>query len=761
MKQFIFFLFLILPKTVYSQINFSISGVVHDANNNIIEYGDVLIISKKSEKILMYTFIENGKFYLNNIKKGDYILRINAISYEDIKQEITINNNLNLKFSLTLKDNLLNEVEITAHKRLIQNRKGNILVNVENSILSAEPTTTNLLAKLPKLQINETQETIEIIGKGTPLIYVDNQQVSFQMLSTLQVDEIKTIEIINNPSVKYEANANSVLLITLKKNKSDGLKILLKETVAFKSFFNNYLSSYINLKKDKNEIKLSISYNNINVWERNKTSYSIPKKNIQSNHLLTAITNRKQAIFNGGFYHQINKNDYFSISANTQVQEEPFFFNTLTNYTKNNTHNIIDTETDDLGSRFFTTATLNYQKQFKNSDILFFGAQHVFYLKKVTNNITNIINNETSNFERTQDFSIDSYNFKINYEKKFSKDNLLEAGMSFLKTETINDNNTIAYNFTEKNKALYIQLSSKLFEKLEYSLGFRVEENTAFGYFENTKNDQFYRKNTFLFPKLNIHFPLKRKQSFTFNYNKSIVRPPFSSVSNTSAYVNPYIEFTGNLKLKNAITDELSLNYIFNKKALTLTYSYTKTPIKLYTFDYNSLEEIATIRPLNLKKRTSISLETNIPVAYKSWSSENSLSFIYSKFTSNNSIKTILQPYIYYYSNQKFSINNTSSFNVNLWGTTLKGEGPFNTKSIFTINTSFQKKIKNVDITLSYNDIFNTFEFNETHTFPNINGNTLFFTDVNAISLSLKYDFGKIKKSNYKSKAINNTKRIR
>lgn len=761
MKHFILTLFLAFNATLFCQTNFSISGTVFETDKTPIENGDIILISKKDGKIINYTFIENGRFYLDKIQTGSYTLKINAIGYEIVSKEINIQKNINLNFTLASKSNQLEEVEIVAKKNLIQNKRGNLIVNVANTIFSSEPTATNLLAKLPKLQINEAQETIEIIGKGTPLIYVDNQQVSFQMLNTLPVEEIKTIEIINNPSAKYESNATSVLLITLKKNTSNNLKIVLKETISFKRFFNNYLSNYLTIKKDKNEIKLSISYNHLNVWEQNSTSYSIPNQNIQSTHLITASTHRNQAVFNGGFHHQINENDYFSVNSNSQVQNEPFSFNTLTSYSENNNLSNINTQTNDLGSRYFTNTNLNFQKQFNNTDRLFLGAQHVFYLKKITNNITNIIDDNTFDIQRNQDFSINSYNAKINYEKKFSENITLESGVSFLKTITSNNNDGSIYNFTENNSAFYSQLSAKAFGNLTYSLGFRIEENTASGYFLERKEDQIDRKNTFLFPKLNIHFPFNNKQSLTFNYNKSIVRPTFSSLSNTAAYVNPYIEFTGNLGLKNAITDEVSLHYNFNKKAINFSYSHTKNPIKLFTFSHNSINNTTAILPLNFSNRTNISLETNIPVEYKRWSSENNFSFIYSKFTDDNLNTNKIQPYLYYYSNQKFSIKKNTSFNLNFWGTTLQGEGPFSTLPIFTMNATFQKKFKNLDITVSYNDIFNSLEFNEHHRLPNINGNTLFFTDVNALSISLKYNFGNIGKSGFTNKTINNTRRIR
>ena len=107
------------------------------------------------------------------------------------------------------------------------------------------------------------------------------------------------------------------------------------------------------------------------------------------------------------------------------------------------------------------------------------------------------------------------------------------------------------------------------------------------------------------------------------------------------------------------------------------------------------------------------------------------------------------------------AINKTTSFNINLWGITYSEENAFISKPIFTMNTSFHKKIKNLDVTVNYNDVFKSLQFTEAYNLRDLNVNSTFFTDVNELSISLKYNLGEIKKSNYKSTKINDTHRIR
>ncbi|MFM9989032.1 MAG: TonB-dependent receptor, partial [Flavobacterium sp.] len=90
----------------------------------------------------------------------------------------------------------LEEVIIKNEKKVFTNKNGNLKVDVANSILKSVPNTIDLVSKLPNVIIGDNKETISIIGKGNPLLYIDNQKVSINDLNTLSVYEIKSIEII-------------------------------------------------------------------------------------------------------------------------------------------------------------------------------------------------------------------------------------------------------------------------------------------------------------------------------------------------------------------------------------------------------------------------------------------------------------------------------------------------------------------------------------------------------------------------------------
>ena len=119
----------------------------------------------------------------------------------------------------------LNEVTIISKRKTFTNSNGNIKVDVANSVYNSIPNTVDLLSKLPTVQVSSDKENITVIGKGNPLIYIDSQKAGINDLNALDPADIKTIEIIQNPSSKYEAEGRSVILVTRKFSKKDSFKI--------------------------------------------------------------------------------------------------------------------------------------------------------------------------------------------------------------------------------------------------------------------------------------------------------------------------------------------------------------------------------------------------------------------------------------------------------------------------------------------------------------------------------------------------------
>ncbi|RZJ49899.1 MAG: TonB-dependent receptor, partial [Flavobacterium sp.] len=321
--------------------------------------------------------------------------------------------------------NELKEVVINQNKKTFTNSNGNIKVDVANSIYNTVPNPVDLLSKLPLVQISPDRESISIVGKGNPLIYIDNQKVGMNDLNALSVSDIKTIEIIQNPSSKYEAEGRAVILITRKISKKDSFKTEISETASFKKHYNNYLGFNSSFKKNKLEWKANFNYNKLNPWENHSIAYQIPQASIVSDYDVTANTKRNKYIFGGGLFYKTNDEDYFSVNVNGKLQKDTFGINTFTFNKNQNDENHVFTISDNSSDKNFINSFVNYSKKLKAINTqLFVGFQGSNYNQHLWSLVENNFN-ETE-FElsqnRDQKFNVDVFSGRIDLEKKFENE---------------------------------------------------------------------------------------------------------------------------------------------------------------------------------------------------------------------------------------------------------------------------------------------------------------------------------------------------
>ena len=283
----------------FAQTSFSIKGRVLNGEQQLVNIGDVVLLHLEKEEVITYTIINDGNFELSDIPRGNYTIQISCLGFEILREELDLDKDVSLNFQLNEQTTALDEVEVTATKPMFSYNKGNLKIDATHPSLSTIPDPIDLLSKLPRIQLSPDRESISLIGKGTPLIYLENQRVSLTELRSMSVDEIESIEIINNPSAKYEAEGRAVLLITTKKNTADGLKLNLSETASFKRNFNNYLSASGSHKQKKVILKGSLARNDLQTWESNGFEFQIPERNILTNYLVLIPRNDRLQI-NGG-----------------------------------------------------------------------------------------------------------------------------------------------------------------------------------------------------------------------------------------------------------------------------------------------------------------------------------------------------------------------------------------------------------------------------------------------------------------------------
>jgi len=758
-------LLLIFFNTLPAQNHYSLQGNV-SSNDDALTYGDVLLLSSDEEKLIAYKTLNKGHFNFEEIKEGTYVLKISCLGFVEFRKRINLDKDKELEIRLTESTTALDEVEITATKQAIENKNGNMIVNIENTIFSKESNPIDLLSKLPKIQIANNRESISVVGKGTALIYLGNQRISTHELQNIAIEDIKTIEIISNPSSKYEASGRSVILITSKFSKKDGIKGSISETASFRKNYNNFFASNVSFKKSKLEFKFNVAYNDLHPWESNGSDYSITNKNIESSYLVAVDdTKRPQFIFGEGFYYQLNEHDYLSLSSTLRSQKDQFLIKTNSSHKENNIENHVFTISDNDDYRFYSSTNVNFNKSFKKTRNLFIGGQYSYFNKALGSDIGNSLNGSEIILDqkRLQDFKVNVTSLKTDFENEFANKSKLEIGASVsvinaktdAQTSIVNPSSNFmsSYNYKEKNYAAYSQLSGKA-GKLSYSSGVRAEITDGKGGFLNNSTLLVDRNNVKLFPKAMLAFEIDSARNLTLNYAKSVVRPNFTTISSSSTYINPFLEWKGNVELKPTITNEISLNYNFKNYAINTSYYLKENPV-FYNIAYNDASETSTMSSTNFEDEEGFNLELVVPLKYKFWNSTTVVDFVSKRISDKNAIEFKASPYLYIYSNHQFKIDNTFSASLSGWGYTKHKEGIYKRNGVFAVNASLTKKfLKKIDATLSFNDVFKSLRFKEAYNVNNVRANTIFFTDANEISISIKYSFGKLKESSYKNKNV-------
>ncbi len=536
----------------------------------------------------------------------------------------------------------LDEVVIQNETKTFTTKNGNIKVDVANSIYNSVPNTLDLLSKLPKIQISPDRESISIVGKGNPLLYIDNQKVDMNELNSLSVDDIKTIEIIHNPSSKYEANGRAVILITRKFSKREGYKVIVSETASFQKKFNNFSGINSNFKTEKLEFKANFNYNQLKVWESNGNNFTMPDYDIQSNYLVTAITKRPQFFYGGGIFYKINEDNYLSMNISRRSQKDVFDIITNTLNQDQNSIDTINTLNQNDENQNFTNSFLNYNHKIKSLDmVLFSGFQYSSFNQKMFSAILNNFNN--TGFElsqnRNQKFGTDVFSGRVDLEKKFKNEAKLEFGGLYLQAESqtdfkvsvINPPSEIhsVYHYKEKNIAAYSQFSGS-YKKVNYMFGLRAENTIVQGKYDTEDNLSIDKNYINLFPKAQFEIAIDSSNTISLNYAKTITRPNFSSTSQTSVYINPYFVWANNVNLDPTITDEIVINYQYKDKSIKLGYFKTSNPV-YYGANYDDSEKLLTFISTNFDKETNLNLELTLPFQYKFWKSINVLSFSQNK----------------------------------------------------------------------------------------------------------------------------------
>ncbi|WP_456868101.1 TonB-dependent receptor domain-containing protein [Galbibacter sp. BG1] len=761
MKSLKFIFLLFCSVSSFAQQYYTLSGTINDQGGNKITSGSVFLQQKNNTKL--YSIIENGTFHFNSIPSATYIVSVELLGYENYQKELSINDDTNIEITLKESTTNLDEVVLTGHKKTITQKNGTVKAIIEGTPLSTLPEAVDVLAKLPKIQLSADKESISVVGKGTPLIYVGNRRISLTELNAIPVDAIKSVELLQNPSVKYEAEGQSVILITTKNSGEDGIKSSVSEISSFKRRFNNYLSINSAYKKGKFELQGNFGYNQLKHWESNSSTFNVDDKT--SSYLAVSTGPRLQIPLGLGAFYQWSEDTYIAINTNYQVFRDFAPIHTVSSIQENDEKTMSRTSNDSQENRDFITSNLSLNKGLKHiNGNLFIGIQYSKRKKDLESNIFNATDNSTPEFYqyRDQQTAIEVFNSRIDFEKKLFDSLTWQLGGNITKGTTnafshfkLKDSasETTDYIYKEDNYASYSQIAGS-FDRLEFSAGLRMESNLIKAGYKEAENFNINREQLRFFPKTTVSYAISEKDKLIFNYAKTIHRPLYSQTNAISVFLNPFLEFSNNINLQASIKDEVSIRFEKSNKSIALIYSSEKNPV-YYSIFQNENNSQLIMSPTNFNKEINYQIELTYPMQYKFWESMNTILVALTKVTDTTADIQKPTPYLYYYSNHTFNLPNSFTLGCNFWGVTSRNEGVFNRNALFSLGIFASKAIKqHLTFTINFNDIFKGLTYEELYNINNIDSKTFYYADAHEVSISLKYSFGALKKAAFKNRTV-------
>ena len=218
----------------------TISGRIEE-NGKPLSLVNVLLLKEKDSSLVIAAISdEAGKFEIDNVKSGNYLLKISRVGYKEYyTPDFNLSSNIEIPLiTLIRNNNQLDQVTVTGKRPFVEQKIDRMIVNVANSIIASGSTALEVLEKAPGIIIDRQNDQIIFKGKEGVIVQIDGKQTYLSMqdlvayLRSMPSDNVDRIELITNPSAKYDASGNAGIIdIRLKKNNNIGTNGLVSLSV--------------------------------------------------------------------------------------------------------------------------------------------------------------------------------------------------------------------------------------------------------------------------------------------------------------------------------------------------------------------------------------------------------------------------------------------------------------------------------------------------------------------------------------------------
>lgn len=605
MKRLLFLCFILLSITVKAhstdpETNADKTGTIYgkvlDANlKQPLPYVNVIIKNTKEETLTGGITLEDGTFEIEKIIEGDIIVSIQYIGYKTIRKKITIGKD-NYKVNLGdifLEEDIasLDEVTVIAEVSTIQQKVDRKVINIGKD-LAALGTASELMTAVPSVSVDAQTGDISLRGNQNVRVMVDGKFTNIptaQLLRQLPSTSIKSIELITNPSAKYNPEGMSgIINIVLHKNTMVGFNG--NTNVGLRYQKEAKFNSSIDMNYRNGKLNVYGSYgNNIS---KNVNIGRIAQ--IQNNSFQRAeiLDNNKSHLYKIGVDYYINDKNTISVFTNQNIYDgknninSGFIFN---DNMANNQLQLNDVVNDNASSQYNFDYKLNFDKEGHNIEL---EIDHNIFDNSIETE--NILQGAVTrpNFSEFTETDRNRTTINLDYVNPLSDNSKLEFGLQarlfdnqiiYESDARVRDPNgdyipTLTdFDYERNIYSAYVSFNKK-FEKWTYQFGLRAENVNVDAIADETdlstnletvipfENDYFQ-----VYPSAFFTYTPSEKNSYQLSFSRRVDRPGVGQVNPIPEWNTPLVSNFGNQELEPQFTNSLEVNYTRNLKNGSIT----------------------------------------------------------------------------------------------------------------------------------------------------------------------------------------------
>lgn len=652
-------------ETAWSQ-PLSLNGMIVDADNHALEAATVsLLYSADSSLVKVELSDAAGRYEFAAVKPGKYRIAVTTVGFEKQFSEV-VDLGASTKpvalppIKLRESSATLQEVTIAAQKPFIERRTDRLIVNVESSILASGSSAMEVLERSPGVIVNPN-DAITIRGRAGVIIMIDGKptplsgQELANYLRSLPSSSIDRIEIITNPSAKYDAAGNAGIIdIRLKKNKSLGTNG--SANAYYSQGVYPKFGGGLNLNHRRKKCNVFGNYNyNDRDWINDLKLY----RQFYENGQRTGAYDQRNFLFLPFRYHSARAGADFFVSPSTTIGV--LASGSVNRYNARGS-NVSDVE-NGAGEKISAFGTTNMGNDKWPMYALNGNLKHNFNQKgrEISADIDYIrFWNETAQNFTTRYYDLEGEEYKpyyllvgdlngdlrirsakVDYTHPLESQGKIEAGIKSSIVDADNDlqffdksddahpilDTTISNHFLyrENINAAYLNYSRE-WKKFSLQAGLRMENTIAKGD-QLTNGQSFDRNYVNWFPSTFFNYKFAENYEMGLNMSRRLDRPSYNQLNPFKSFLDPSTYKVGNPYLTPQFTWSFEWNHTFMQRyTATLAYALTTDNITQVIGPVEGFERVTAQTDKNLAQVEYFSLDINAPFnPFKWWNSSNNI----------------------------------------------------------------------------------------------------------------------------------------